>query len=140
MIRTSRAKLQSGSGPVTNSPATSGPPLNTTDGPSEARAEIAKAPSAKTGMRTRTPTTANTLRTMVLRSMFIVHSSLLSEDGSILAYLLLPSGVAGGREPMIRGQTVKRQPGNPLEPCQVSVIGDLTFEQAVVLLAPKTRG
>ena len=74
MILTSRAKLQSGSGPVTNSPATSGPPLNTTDGPSEARAQIAKAPSAKTGMRTRTPTTINTLRMMVLRSMFIAHS------------------------------------------------------------------
>ena len=69
MVLTSRAKLQSGSGPVTNSPATSGPPPNTTDGPSEARAEIAKALSAKTGMRTRTPLTINTLRTMVLRSM-----------------------------------------------------------------------
>ena len=64
MFRISRTKLQSGSAPLTNSPATSGPPLNTLPAPSDIRAEIARALNAKTGMRTRTPITTNTLRTI----------------------------------------------------------------------------
>ena len=55
----SRAKLQSGSGPVINSPVSSGPPAKITEGPSERRAEIASALIANTKRSRITPINKN---------------------------------------------------------------------------------